>query len=60
MWNKNIASFRDCKKGTKSRSARNPEHAKKLWDESTKLVGLNDWDPFTAPSDRLPPILENI
>ncbi|KAK7602730.1 hypothetical protein V9T40_006704 [Parthenolecanium corni] len=52
--------YRDCKKGTKSRSARNPEHAKKLWDESAKLVELDDWDPFTAPGDKLPPILENI
>lgn len=25
--------------------------AKKLWDVSAKLVGLEKWDPFTAPDD---------
>jgi hypothetical protein len=46
--------FSDCKEKTPSRKARDPEAAKKLWDLSVKLVGLGDWNPFTA-DDSTPP-----
>ncbi len=36
------------------------EDAKKLWEESAKMVGLNDWDPFAASSEILPPVLQEI
>ncbi|GFG35420.1 hypothetical protein Cfor_07746 [Coptotermes formosanus] len=40
--------YSDCKEKTPSRKARDAEAAKKLWDLSAKLVGLGDWNPFTA------------
>ena len=39
----------DCKENVPSTKVRDPETAKKLWEVSAKLVGLGDWDPFTAP-----------
>jgi len=45
----------DCKEKTASTKARDPETAKKLWEVSAKLVGLGDWDPFTAPDITPPP-----
>lgn len=50
----------DCKKVTASAKARNMEDAKKLWDVSAQMVGLNNWDPLSTPSDQLPPLLQNI
>ncbi|XP_065206354.1 retinol dehydrogenase 12-like isoform X2 [Planococcus citri] len=52
--------YSDCKKVTPSARARKSEDAKKLWDLSVQMVGLGDWDPFTAPNDTLPPILQSI
>jgi hypothetical protein len=43
-----VLRFSDCKEKTPSRKARDAEAAKKLWDLSAKLVGLGDWNPFTA------------
>lgn len=47
--------YSDCKEKTASTKARDPETAKKLWEVSAKLVGLGDWDPFTAPDITPPP-----
>ncbi|KAJ9586334.1 hypothetical protein L9F63_020042, partial [Diploptera punctata] len=33
--------------------ARDGEVAKRLWTESAKMVGLGDWDPFTAPDEEV-------
>lgn len=52
--------YSDCKKVTASAKARNMEDAKKLWDVSAQMVGLNNWDPLSTPSDQLPPLLQNI
>jgi hypothetical protein len=49
-----LLRFSGCKEKTPSRKARDPEVAKKLWDLSVKLVGLGDWNPFTA-DDSTPP-----
>lgn len=56
----NMLYSSNCKKVTPSQNANKEEDAKKLWDLSAKLVFLQDWDPFTAPSDILPPMLQNI
>ncbi|GFG29723.1 hypothetical protein Cfor_03308 [Coptotermes formosanus] len=40
--------YRNCQKTTPSAAARDPVKAKTLWDVSVRLVGLGDWDPFTA------------
>jgi hypothetical protein len=43
-----------CKQTAPSRKARDPEAARNLWGLSAKLVGLEDWDPFSA-DDTTPP-----
>ncbi|XP_023727296.1 retinol dehydrogenase 12 [Cryptotermes secundus] len=46
--------YSNCRKDTPSRAARDPVRAQRLWEASARLVGLGDWDPFTAevlPSD---------
>lgn len=40
--------YSNCRKATPSAAARDPVRAKTLWDASVRLVGLGDWDPFTA------------
>lgn len=52
--------YSDCEKVAPAPKAENVEDAKKLWDLSVKMVQLGDWDPFTAPNDVLPPLLQNI
>lgn len=47
--------YSDCKEKVPSVRARDPEVAKKLWEVSAKMVGLGDWDPFTAPDNTPPP-----
>ncbi|XP_069697713.1 retinol dehydrogenase 11-like [Periplaneta americana] len=47
--------YRDCKKGRQSSLAFDEKLAADLWDRSARLVGLGDWDPFTA-LDRPPKI----
>ena len=41
--------FSDCAKEFESIKARDEDLAKRLWDESARLVGIQHWDPFTAP-----------
>lgn len=38
--------YADCKPHTPSSNAQNMETAKKLWDVSLELVGLQDYNPF--------------
>lgn len=52
--------YSDCEKVAPAPKAENVEEAEKLWDLSVKMVQLGDWDPFTAPNDVLPPLLQNI
>ncbi|XP_013148572.1 PREDICTED: retinol dehydrogenase 12-like [Papilio polytes] len=40
--------YSDCVATPPHRNALNDEHAKKLWDMSIDLVGLQDYNPFTA------------
>ncbi|KAJ8926906.1 hypothetical protein NQ314_020758 [Rhamnusium bicolor] len=40
--------YAECAVKEPSENAKNVEDAKKLWDISLKLVGLEDYDPFTA------------
>ncbi|GBP12924.1 hypothetical protein EVAR_79270_1 [Eumeta japonica] len=40
--------YSDCAATSPSQSALNDETAKMLWDMSVELVGLKDYDPFTA------------
>ncbi|XP_063837637.1 retinol dehydrogenase 13-like [Ostrinia nubilalis] len=40
--------YSDCVVTKPSKSGLNDEHAKKLWDLSVDLVGLGDFNPFTA------------
>jgi hypothetical protein len=47
--------YSDCKEKAPSVKARDPEAAKKLWEVSVKMVGLGNWDPFTAPDNTPPP-----
>ncbi|XP_047102046.1 retinol dehydrogenase 13-like [Schistocerca piceifrons] len=46
--------YSGCKKATPTRRARNAESARRLWEESLRLVKLNDWDPCTAPDGSQP------
>ncbi|PNF13961.1 Retinol dehydrogenase 12 [Cryptotermes secundus] len=46
--------YSDCKRKRASAKARDPEAARKLWSLSAELVGLEDWNPFTA-DDTAPP-----
>lgn len=46
--------YSGCKQTRPSTKARDPERAKKLWSLSAEMVGLADWDPFTA-DDTTPP-----
>ena len=41
--------YSECGKGWIWRTGGGPQVHKKLWDVSAKLVGLENWDPFTAP-----------
>ncbi|XP_034253535.1 retinol dehydrogenase 11-like isoform X2 [Thrips palmi] len=41
--------YSDCHVTEPARRARNPEVARRLWEESVRLTGLGDFDPFTAP-----------
>jgi len=47
--------YSDCKEKAPTAKARDPETAKKLWEVSAHLVGLGNWDPFTAPDSKPPP-----
>jgi len=38
----------DCRKSTCNSKVNDRELLQKLWNESAYLVGLSDWDPFTA------------
>ena len=41
--------YADCAPATPSRRARDPDTARRLWEESVRVTGLGDVDPFTAP-----------
>jgi hypothetical protein len=45
--------YSDCREKAIGAKVRDPETAIKLWEVSAKLVGLADWDPFTA-DDKTP------
>lgn len=40
--------YSDCHRTRPSSQARDKDVAKKLWEVSTALTGLGEWDPFTA------------
>jgi hypothetical protein len=42
----------DCKEKAASAKARDPETALRLWEVSAKMVGLTNFDPFTADSKK--------
>ncbi|XP_026764334.2 retinol dehydrogenase 13-like [Galleria mellonella] len=44
--------YSDCVPVKPSQDALNTEYAKKLWDLSVNLVGLGDYNPFTAVDDK--------
>jgi hypothetical protein len=46
--------YSDCREKALGAKARDTETAIKLWEVSAKIVGLADWDPFTA-DDKMPP-----
>ncbi|XP_063242453.1 retinol dehydrogenase 12-like [Bacillus rossius redtenbacheri] len=46
--------YSDCKKTRPSAKARDDETARRLWEESARIVALGDWDPCTA-EDSAPP-----
>ncbi|XP_066998214.2 retinol dehydrogenase 11 [Anabrus simplex] len=46
--------YSECRKKMPSGKARNRDIAKRLWEESIRMVQLTDWDPFTA-EDKNPP-----
>ncbi|PSN54030.1 hypothetical protein C0J52_14577 [Blattella germanica] len=51
-----VVVFRDCFPVEPSSLTKDAELKKKLWEESVRLVGLGDWDPFTAQdTETLPP-----
>ena len=52
---RDVLFYSDCMEKTPATKARDPETAKKLWEVSANLVGLGDWDPFTAPDVTPPP-----
>lgn len=46
--------YSGCKKKTPTRRARDMETARRLWEESARLVGLAAWDPCTQPDGSQP------
>ncbi|XP_049781160.1 retinol dehydrogenase 13-like isoform X1 [Schistocerca cancellata] len=46
--------YSDCRRTMPSRRARDGETARRLWEESARLVGLKEWDPCTAPDGSQP------
>lgn len=48
--------YADCETAPVSKDAKNPEHAKKMWDVSVKLVKLDGYDPF----QKLDNIVDNL
>jgi len=52
--------YSDCKVKQPSSLAKDPELAKKLWEKSVELVGLQNYDMFNSPDDTLPEPLEGI
>lgn len=46
--------YSDCKETNVPAKARDSEAAKRLWEVSAELVGLGNWDPFTAADGSFP------
>ncbi|KDR15656.1 Retinol dehydrogenase 11 [Zootermopsis nevadensis] len=51
--------YSDCRRFPTLAKARDKEVARKLWDVSKCLVGLEDWDPLTAPDTNGQPTVGN-